>query len=134
MLIHEVGIRGARILDFDDRMATVEVPASTTEAAPKVILSFVTKTGGRPVLQSLNTAVEAAGQADIKLRFRVNGAGRHPFADWTDQQRGAPENPVAVPGTVELPQGALVEVVAKNDSSTTAYDATARVIVYYLGE
>lgn len=100
-------------------------------AAETVICELRTPVRFRSYLSILANAVQAGGENWIRWDVKVNGAYFDPYVNhysqWSD-----PANPREVAGEIELPQNALVQIVASRPLGSDPvdnFDATARLHV-----
>jgi hypothetical protein len=114
------------IIDFDDRYLQVSLLGN---AVRQQILNFYAKPGKVARIVKFANAVDAAGIASTTWHLQVNGADI-PFYGLSASQWGAPEADGYLPVEIQVSMGSQITVAADN-SSGTAYNATARVVVAY---
>lgn len=132
----EVIVHQKPVVDRDDRIGTVNVAASGV-ATPVVwgdtgLNYFRTRTGRRARLTFLGNAVDPGGESFITFHVLVNGAKLLPPYDSFTQALGETFNgwaSLSLP--VELPQNAMVQVIADNSDSANAYNVYNRVRIEY---
>lgn len=133
----EVFVNQKKVVDFDDVIASALISANTT--GTKLTFSknnaafLVTRTGRRARLVHVGNAVDAGGETSLTFHVHVNGSRVSvPPYDSFQQAMGLTYDGysrIAVP--IELPQGALIEVVVDNSAAGTDYNAFARVRIEY---
>lgn len=111
-----------RTQSMEDKQA-VSIPANTLRTAPVVVCDIRTEVQCKPFLTSVNNAVSAGGAATIHCRVLVNGVPLEGYEDFQFQV-GLTYDPTPLFVDKELPRGSRVQLVAWNDSTTTAYVVT----------
>lgn len=134
-MAQEVFLYQKPVIDTDDKVCSVNVGAAAT-GTPLAFsdgqTSFRTRVGKRARLASVANSVDPGAENLITFHILVNGAYALPPYDTFTQSMGETyrgDSRIAVP--VELPQGALIQIVADNADAATAWNAYARIRVEY---
>lgn len=134
-MAQEVYVYPKQVVDFDDVLATANILASTTGTKltfNKNNQTFIrTRTGRRCRFVFVGNNVDPGGESSITFHIYINGTLLSPPYDSFQQALGLTYDPQSRNITpIDLPQNALVEIVADN-SSGTAYNAFARLRIEY---
>lgn len=130
-MAQDVFVYPKQVVDFDDifagpiLIAKNGVPTSLTS-----ILTYQTKPGKQPYIAVLANDVDAGGIGSVYFTLRVNGIS-NPRYTLTVNQWSSPQLITRLPVRILVPQLATVTVDAYNASTTTDYNAFARIQVEY---
>lgn len=133
----EVFIRQKAVVDSDDKVFTGSATANTN--GTKLTCSdssrthIITRTGRKARLVFVSNDAGSGGDAYLTFHIYVNGnpIQSAPYNSFS-LSVGETYNPsgrMSVP--VDLPQGALIEVLVDNSDAANAYTATVRLRVEY---
>lgn len=114
----------------DDLKGSAAVPVNTPATAPVTVCSGRSRLRARCYIVSVNNAVSAGGSDNIHFQLRVNGVAVAGYEDF-QLQVGLTHDPTPLVDDINIPQNALVQLVAWNVSATTQYTATGRVQIEY---
>lgn len=132
----QVSISNKPIIDFQDKVGSATISASATGTKLTFDNSqtfFVTRTGARPFLAQVANAVSSGGEDKITFHVYVNGnrIAKVPFDNFQQALGETYRSDGRLASPLELPQGALIEVLADNSDGSTSYSAFARLRVEY---
>jgi len=110
--------------------ATVPAKAGNNVVAPAIVASTRLRIDAKPFLKSLGNAVQPGGESVISFFIRVNGAKLYPY-DGSNNTWGDPQNPSELPARIQLPRGALFEIMATSTDAANSWRATGRAFIEY---
>lgn len=132
----DVFLRDRQVVDFQDKVGSVSVPANSTGTNLTFddgAAFFTTRTGLKPFLTNVSNDVDPGGENKIRFHLKVNGTriNKVPFDSFVQSLGETYKSDARLPYPIELPQGALIEIEAENSDGSTAYNAYSRLRVEY---
>lgn len=134
-MAQEVYVYPNRVVDSDDKTATVNAVASTN--GQKLVFDsdgqtfFRTRTGRRARLAFVGNAVDSGGETYITFHIYSNGnLLRAPYNSFQQALGETFKGSERLQVPIELPQNAMIEITVDN-TDTNAYHAFARLRVEY---
>jgi hypothetical protein len=124
----EILIGRHKVVDFEDKNATVSINAGTTKNA---ILQFTLKNNYRCFICFVGEAWDSGLDTYLTKRVKVDGATIYQLKDST-VQIAPPEQPSQeISPWIEVPQGSTILYEADQAAGGTTGNVTARIRVYY---
>lgn len=122
----------SRIIDYDEKYATVTAAVAASATSPTIteIFKFQAKPGKIPWLTFIGNAIQAGGGDYVTFRLQINRSDYYPF-DTSLNQWAPPESNYNLEVPYILPTGCEIRVIAVNSDTAATYAATARVRVSY---